>query len=110
MNSYEHYEKLDSEGRLIVDTMHYVQRSPGPSLWRITNNDKGRRRRCDVRIKGGHKGYTWYWCAGIARWRRGEQEVCDFHAGMIVGGTLPLGITQTGRWGNKATEQEAANG
>lgn len=77
--------RRDDTGRVLLDGIIYAS----PHLSEI-RPERGRRRdRCDVRIpyypKGRHvvSGPDYAWCGEIARYRRGEQGLCLFHAGMV---------------------------
>lgn len=56
-----------------------------------------RRAGCDARVNWVH---PFGWCNRLAAYERGKQKLCEFHAGMVAAGELPLGITEDGKWKN----------
>lgn len=93
--------KLEKHGRALK--RHYpVYRNNNvlPTLFRyIHPNDGKRKERCQVRILEWTPWMdTYAFCGEIARWQFGEQLVCHFHGGMIVGGIIPTGINHNGKW------------
>lgn len=77
--------KHGPDDRIVLDDYLYA-----PVTFYRIRPERGRRRdRCDVRIpyypKGRHivSGPDYAWCGEIARWKRGDQVLCDFHAGVL---------------------------
>lgn len=97
----------DNDGRIKLPWLIGGNHKPYISMTRIVYDTGRRRPRCDARIpyypeeRHPVSGPDYGWCAEIARWKRGAQNVCDFHAGMIEAGERPDGITYDGKWGTE---------